>query len=167
MARNRYQKYIMSDEWVEKRAGAIARAGGRCEVCRHARATQAHHLTYARLGDERPEDLQAVCVSCHARHHPDKMDGRFIPVVEAGCDMCPNDMVEVFWEGRTCCTFCPHCGHSTRTNHPASKRAGGPQRARRREKERPRVSHDDAQRQKEWERVQWIKEQQRKQRQRP
>ncbi|HEY7195460.1 MAG TPA: hypothetical protein VH439_17085 [Gemmatimonadales bacterium] len=32
--------------------------------CRH-RATQVHHKTYERLGDERMEDLVACCRSCH------------------------------------------------------------------------------------------------------
>lgn len=118
----RYQKYINSEEWVAKRKLVLERARGRCEVCRHAKATQVHHLTYKNLGDEPLEDLQAVCLSCHAGHHPDKLDGRFIPVVEAGCEMCPNEMVEVFWEDRTCRTFCPRCGHSTTSHFPKRKR---------------------------------------------
>jgi 5-methylcytosine-specific restriction endonuclease McrA len=33
------------------------------------RATEAHHLTYIRLGHELPEDLMAVCDSCHRAMH--------------------------------------------------------------------------------------------------
>lgn len=94
-----------------------------------------------------------------------KLGWRYIPVVEGGCDMCPNDMVEVFWEGRSCRTFCPSCGNSTRTDYPTKQR---PPRASKKKaptvKDTPRVAHDDDERQKEWERVQWIKEQQKKQR---
>ena len=90
---------------------------------------------------------------------------RSIPVVEGGCDMCPNDMVEVFWEGssragRSRRTFCPSCGNSTRTDYPAKKRKSHT----RRSKPAPRLMHDEEARRQEWERVQWIKEQQERQR---
>jgi hypothetical protein len=42
-------------------------AGGMCPC--GGFAVQVHHLSYKRLGDERPEDLQPVCVDCHVRAH--------------------------------------------------------------------------------------------------
>lgn len=43
-----------------------------CEKCLEMRASFVHHLTYERVGCERDEDLQAVCLACHRAWHPDK-----------------------------------------------------------------------------------------------
>jgi hypothetical protein len=64
-----YDAYLQSDAWRAKRARVLQLAGGVCQDCGRARATDAHHLTYARLGAERPEDLRALCPRCHARAH--------------------------------------------------------------------------------------------------
>ena len=61
-----YTSYITSDLWREKRAKILMLAGYKCYKC-GKRATQVHHLTYARLGHEWDSDLRAVCVKCHKR----------------------------------------------------------------------------------------------------
>jgi hypothetical protein len=68
-----YSTYLESPAWREKRRLVLARANGTCEGCAAARATQIHHLTYARAGNELLFDLVAVCQPCHQRAHPDKV----------------------------------------------------------------------------------------------
>jgi hypothetical protein len=66
----RYNRYLVTDRWRRKRASVLARANNTCEAlirCSGARATQVHHLTYQRVGDEPIFDLRAVCHECHER----------------------------------------------------------------------------------------------------
>jgi hypothetical protein len=60
-----YPDYLQSAEWQEKRIPVMERANGKCEVCELNEATDVHHNTYDRLGEELPEDLSAVCSFCH------------------------------------------------------------------------------------------------------
>ena len=63
-----YRDYMISPQWAAKRKAAVARAGNTCQRCgRRNCRIEIHHLTYVRLGQERPEDLVAVCTDCH-RH---------------------------------------------------------------------------------------------------
>ena len=69
-----YNAYLNSPEWRAKRAAVMNRAGGLCEGCRDARATQVHHLTYTHAGHsfaggEFLWELVAVCDECHDRIH--------------------------------------------------------------------------------------------------
>lgn len=45
----------------------LAREHHRCKRCKQARYLEVHHLTYKRLGFERMDDLEALCVRCHAQ----------------------------------------------------------------------------------------------------
>lgn len=65
-----YTAYLESPEWTERSRSAIEAAGGICSVCYSRPATQAHHLTYERVGEELPGDLAAVCRPCHELEHP-------------------------------------------------------------------------------------------------
>jgi hypothetical protein len=66
-----HRRYLRSPEWKARRMAAIVRAGFRCGDCGRvvfdARKLQAHHLTYERLGCERPEDIAIRCARCHRR----------------------------------------------------------------------------------------------------
>lgn len=64
-----YNEYLTSPLWRERRNLIIQRAKGRCEVCQARAAYQIHHLTYARVGRELPDDLVAVCDRCHDDYH--------------------------------------------------------------------------------------------------
>jgi 5-methylcytosine-specific restriction endonuclease McrA len=64
-----YRRYIRSPRWRAKRAAVILRARGLCERCHTWPIVNVHHLSYDRLGDERPEDLLGVCVKCHEELH--------------------------------------------------------------------------------------------------
>ncbi len=65
-----YTAYLESPEWTEKSRSTIEAAGGVCSICKRRPATQAHHLTYDRVGEELPGDLAAVCRPCHQLEHP-------------------------------------------------------------------------------------------------
>jgi hypothetical protein len=68
-SREKYQAYLCSPEWWEKRSQAINNAKGRCEKCYLKAATCVHHLTYARKYNELPKDLMALCDDCHETIH--------------------------------------------------------------------------------------------------
>lgn len=66
---NDYNHYLKSPAWERRRNLVFERANGICEGCGRNAATQAHHLTYDRLGNEMLFDLVAVCESCHLSIH--------------------------------------------------------------------------------------------------
>lgn len=63
----RYLEHLKSPEWKALRALVLERANHQCERCGATGTLQVHHRTYARLGYELLDDLQAVCVICHER----------------------------------------------------------------------------------------------------
>ena len=65
----RYRAVMASGGWRRRRAAAIRRAGRRCQRCGARGPLDVHHLTYRRLGRERPGDLLAVCERCHGALH--------------------------------------------------------------------------------------------------
>lgn len=61
-----YAEYLKTPWWDLVRTRTIRRARwGLCELCQDHGATEAHHTTYERLGEERPEDMVALCRHCH------------------------------------------------------------------------------------------------------
>lgn len=82
--KQKYEEYLNSKEWLEKRYLVFKRAGTlygfvnifpmnpKCELCGKNEAVHCHHLTYARLYNEFLTDLVAVCEGCHNRCHPEK-----------------------------------------------------------------------------------------------
>lgn len=67
-----YYAYITSDEWRNKAEKAKARAGYRCQICNAHQSDvmlHAHHRTYERLGNERPDDITVLCEECHGKFH--------------------------------------------------------------------------------------------------
>jgi 5-methylcytosine-specific restriction endonuclease McrA len=70
--REEYDRYLQSNEWREKSLAVLQRDGIKCTArlpgCL-GRASQAHHLTYARVYDEPLFDLMAVCTRCHQHLH--------------------------------------------------------------------------------------------------
>lgn len=66
----RYNAYLKTPQWQEKRKLVFERAGGMCEGCRRKKATQVHHLTYDHVGNELLFELVAICDACHRRIHP-------------------------------------------------------------------------------------------------
>ncbi len=65
-----YADYLRSAAWRERAVAAKARAGWRCALCGDSEARlAAHHVSYARVGSERAEDLTALCAVCHETFH--------------------------------------------------------------------------------------------------
>jgi hypothetical protein len=64
-----YHDYINSAQWHRRRAAWLRKHGGWCRACyRKGGEVELHHLTYARLGRERDDDLMALCrTPCHER----------------------------------------------------------------------------------------------------
>lgn len=65
-----YTAALGSEHWREVRRIAIRHYGYRCGHCgRGDRPLDGHHLTYARLGHERPSDILPLCRRCHDAEH--------------------------------------------------------------------------------------------------
>ncbi len=47
------------------------RAGGCCEICGRRAALDFHRTTHEQLGHERPDDVLALCETCHEAAHVD------------------------------------------------------------------------------------------------
>ena len=61
--------YLKSEAWQRKRYVVFKRDNWRCVYC-GARATQVHHLRYARnIGKEPIDWLVSVCNECHNHKH--------------------------------------------------------------------------------------------------
>jgi 5-methylcytosine-specific restriction endonuclease McrA len=61
----KYNNYLRSAKWLDKREKVLIRDGYRCQACLNAKATQVHHLTYKHAFDEPLFDLRSVCTPCH------------------------------------------------------------------------------------------------------
>ena len=65
-----YKDYLQSGVWGMYRAAVLERAGEVCEVCGADGTLHIHHRTYRRVGgNEKFEDLIALCPPCHRRVH--------------------------------------------------------------------------------------------------
>lgn len=63
-----YARYLKSPKWRAKWRAVMERDKYRCRFC-NQRATQVHHLTYARIFNEPLYDLAAICPQCHETLH--------------------------------------------------------------------------------------------------
>lgn len=65
-----YLDYLVSEHWADLRLAAFNRANRKCEACFKPGILHGHHLLYRRpLTDCVPEDIMALCASCHERLH--------------------------------------------------------------------------------------------------
>ena len=66
----KYRRYLKSDAWRKKRYVVLKRDNWKCQYC-GAKATQVHHLKYAKyqIGKEPIKWLVSVCASCHRKKH--------------------------------------------------------------------------------------------------
>lgn len=60
-----YRSYLATPWWGFVHDRAVRRAHGDCEFCQQAEAREVHHTTYERVGQERPDDMVALCRRCH------------------------------------------------------------------------------------------------------
>lgn len=66
----RYNEYLLSDTWKEKRRRVLKRDNYQCQACLNRKAEHVHHLTYDRVFNEPLFDLTSVCTPCHKALHP-------------------------------------------------------------------------------------------------
>ena len=65
-----YQKYLASSHWKQTRKAYYADPDTpKVCICGTDEGLALHHLTYERLGAERPEDLHPLCNDCHLTVH--------------------------------------------------------------------------------------------------
>lgn len=63
----KYEEYLQSDIWREKRMKALKRDGFQCQICGSGKNLQVHHIRYPNTYGEEPlEDLITVCDVCHS-----------------------------------------------------------------------------------------------------
>lgn len=70
-----YSAYLLSPRWKLTREATLRRDGRCCVRCGKHEHLQVHHQTYARLGDERLDDLVTLCSTCHRLEHPGQAFG--------------------------------------------------------------------------------------------
>lgn len=70
--REKYARYLVSDEWKAIRQEALERAKHRCQICNGDSNLQVHHRYYRGLGKEQPEDLTVLCEECHKLYEDHK-----------------------------------------------------------------------------------------------
>ena len=66
MKNQEYEKYIHSNQWRKRADERLGMDGWECCVCGGS-ATEVHHLSYERLGNENMEDLVSLCHRCHEK----------------------------------------------------------------------------------------------------
>lgn len=64
----KYKQYIENGSWKDK-SDKYLQSNSICEICHKHTATQVHHNSYARIGEELEEDLTAICDRCHYGIH--------------------------------------------------------------------------------------------------
>jgi hypothetical protein len=64
-----YNDYIHSPDWEDRKRRYWDTHQKRCVICLTYKNIDLHHLSYADLGNERDEDLVAVCRTHHDQFH--------------------------------------------------------------------------------------------------
>lgn len=67
--KNKYQLYLLSDEWVNIKIDLFDKRGRMCEKCFSTNNLHVHHLTYKNIFKEEPIDLMILCSECHKKEH--------------------------------------------------------------------------------------------------
>ena len=70
----KYQAYLLSDEWKDRKNQRIKIEGFRCRMCQGTgtpwNPLTVHHFDYHHVYDEDPwRDLVCLCEACHSRIH--------------------------------------------------------------------------------------------------
>lgn len=68
MTKDEYQKYLRSAHWLRFRA-KVRKHKKSCKNCGSKKNLHVHHVSYARLGNERFSDVMMLCAICHTAHH--------------------------------------------------------------------------------------------------
>jgi 5-methylcytosine-specific restriction endonuclease McrA len=65
----KYNQYLSSNIWKEKRKLIFDRDNNICQICKTEPSSEVHHLTYQNVYNEPLEDLIAICSPCHRKKH--------------------------------------------------------------------------------------------------
>ena len=71
-----YDLYLKSPEWKAISDECKRLANFKCNRCDNTTNLHAHHLTYDNIGEEKQEDLECLCLSCHEEEHQRKFTQR-------------------------------------------------------------------------------------------
>lgn len=66
---NKYEAYLMSDQFEKIRQSVLSRDNYKCVVCGSQDDLQVHHLTYKNIYKEDIGDLITLCRACHSIYH--------------------------------------------------------------------------------------------------
>ena len=117
----KYEEYLQSPEWQNKREWALKWAGDACQVCNSIYNLHVHHRTYDNLGAELPGDLTVLCKNCHTLFHQNDKDEIEAIVAAADSLLAGDEMADVVrrnlhvslhWEGGRASIgqcFCREC----------------------------------------------------------
>ena len=67
--KEKYYKYLSSDQWKLMRFGLFYLRGEKCERCGKTKNLQVHHNTYNNVFSEKIKDLEILCGGCHKKEH--------------------------------------------------------------------------------------------------
>lgn len=73
----KYKKYLSSESWKGK-SSLIINTYGKCAICNKKDNLITHHKTYKNIFNEKFEDLECICSSCHGIIHSDKSKNKDI-----------------------------------------------------------------------------------------
>lgn len=110
MTKTEYRNYIASAKWQQRRKEFLNLEGEKCARCEMPRwlaeiaydqDLHVHHLSYANIGCEKDEDLEALCRRCHQVETFGRSDVREIKAFD--CSICCSP----HWNSRAdCCQVC-------------------------------------------------------------
>ena len=66
--KQKYHRYLKSKKWKAIRMKIINEREN-CERCWGENRLEIHHKTYKNVFNEKMEDLELLCHSCHQQHH--------------------------------------------------------------------------------------------------
>lgn len=72
--KTKYQEYLKSDAWINKRNEVLRKHGRNCRICGSPYRIEIHHKRYTKrgksiLGNESTSDLLSICHDCHMLWH--------------------------------------------------------------------------------------------------
>lgn len=65
----KYDAYIKSKKWAERRNKYFKKFGRYCDICRSFKYIQLHHMFYGNFGEEKDEHLIPLCKEHHDKFH--------------------------------------------------------------------------------------------------
>lgn len=63
-----YEDYLLSEIWESKKNFMI-KLKKCCKNCKSTDNLNVHHKTYLNVGNEKEDDLEVLCITCHKRIH--------------------------------------------------------------------------------------------------